>query len=202
MGQVGIVAIATRRTVKFTTDRTGSTAKALGNGSDTALVVPHGHHDGALLCRQMGIDFRHRSTLQQRVLHLVLETAKIEWQLSHEDATRILNDVKKAAELGDWGARALLAHLYIEGLGPLASNEVLKPDAYKSVEIARLAAEAMQPWGLYDLGVAYEHGYGGAPYDVDLAWAYYLKAAQLGNPEAQMALALAYSEAGRRDDEI
>ncbi|WP_426117168.1 hypothetical protein, partial [Massilia sp. PWRC2] len=40
------------------------------------LVVPHGHHDGALLCRQMGIDFRHGSTLQQRVLHLVLEAAQ------------------------------------------------------------------------------------------------------------------------------
>jgi hypothetical protein len=47
------------------------------NGSDTALVVAHGHHDGTLLCRQMGIDSRHGSTLQERLLHLVLEVAKV-----------------------------------------------------------------------------------------------------------------------------
>lgn len=127
--------------------------------------------------------------------------SKIEWQLTRDEATRILTDVGKAADLGDWGARALLAHFYLEGLGPLEKNEVLKPDPYKAVEIARLAAKAMQPWGLYDLGVAYEHGYGGAHYDVDLAWAYYLRAAQLGSPEAQMTLAQAYNQAGRRGDE-
>ncbi|MCL6486084.1 MAG: sel1 repeat family protein [Janthinobacterium lividum] len=127
--------------------------------------------------------------------------SKIEWQLSHDEAMRILTDVKTSADAGDWGARALLAHFYLEGLGPLESNEVLKPDSYKAVEIARMAAKAMQPWGLYDLGVAHEHGYGGAHYDVDLAWAYYLRAAQLGSPEAQMTLAQAYSDAGRLGDE-
>jgi type VI secretion system secreted protein VgrG len=64
-----------------------------------------------------------------------------------------------------------------------------------------LAANAMQPWGLYDLGVAYEYGYGGAPYDLDLAWAYYLRAAERGSPEAQMALAAAYAKEGRLIDE-
>ncbi|NRR34207.1 sel1 repeat family protein [Oxalobacteraceae bacterium] len=127
--------------------------------------------------------------------------SKIEWQLTRDEATRILTDVRKAADLGDWGARALLAHFYLEGLGPLESNSVLEPDPYKAVEIASMAAKAMQPWGLYDLGVAYEHGYGGAHYDVDLAWAYYLKAAELGSPEAQMALAQAYADAGRLNDE-
>lgn len=127
--------------------------------------------------------------------------SKIEWQLTRNEATRILTDVGKAAELGDWGARALLAHFYLEGLGPLEKNEVLKPDAYKAVDIAHVAAKAMQPWGLYDLGVAYEHGYGGAHYDVELAWAYYLKAAQFGSPEAQMTLAQAYRNAGRPMDE-
>lgn len=127
--------------------------------------------------------------------------SKIEWQLTREEATRILTDVRRAADQGDWGARALMAHFYLEGLGPLESNAVLKPDPYKAVEIASMAAKEMQPWGLYDLGVAYEHGYGGAHYDLDLAWAYYLKAAQLGSPEAQMALAQAYSEAGRLNDE-
>jgi TPR repeat protein len=126
--------------------------------------------------------------------------SKLEWELTHAEASRILIDVRTAAELGDLGARALMSHFYLEGLGPLKSNSVLKPDPYKAVEIARTAAKAMQPWGLYDLGVAHEHGYGGAYYDLDLAWAYYLKAAQLGSPEAQMALARAYRESGRRED--
>lgn len=128
--------------------------------------------------------------------------SKIEWQLTREEASRILSDVRTAADQGDWGARALMAHFYLEGLGPLESNNVLKPDLFKAVEIARMAAKVMQPWGLYDLGVAYEHGYGGAHYDIELAWAYYLRAAQLGSPEAQRALAQAYSAAGRRDDEV
>lgn len=127
--------------------------------------------------------------------------SKIEWQLTHDEAMRILIDVKKAADLGDWGARALLAHFYLEGLGPLKKNNVLNPDPHKAVEIARRAAEAMLPWGVYDLGVAYEYGYGGAQYDVDLAWAYYLRAAELGSPEAQMALAGAYAKAERLGDE-
>lgn len=127
--------------------------------------------------------------------------SKIAWQFTREEATRILTDVQKAAKLGDWGARALMAHFYLHGLGVLESNHVLDANPDKSVEIARMAAKEMQPWGLYDLGVAHEHGYGGAHYDVDLAWAYYLKAAQLGSPEAQMALAQAYSDAGRLNDE-
>ena len=147
------------------------------------------------------------STRDPATYHLYIEArklwrSKIEWQLTREETTRILTDVRKAADLGDWGARALLAHFYLEGLGPLESNNVLNPDPYKAVEIARMAAKEMQPWGLYDLGVAYEHGYGGAHYDVDLAWAYYLRAAQLGSPEAQMALASAYGEAKRPADEI
>lgn len=32
--------------------------------------------------------------------------SKIAWQFTRDEATRILNDVKKAADLGDWGARA------------------------------------------------------------------------------------------------
>lgn len=128
--------------------------------------------------------------------------SKIEWQLTRTEATRILTDVRSAADQGDWGARALMAHFYLEGLGPLESNVVLRPEPHRAVEIARMAAMAMQPWGLYDLGVAYEHGYGGVPYDVDLAWAYYLRAAQLGSPEAQMALAQAYGDAGRSGDKL
>jgi uncharacterized protein len=127
--------------------------------------------------------------------------SKIEWQLTHEEAIRILTDVRQASEQGDWGARALMAYFHLQGLGPLDSNHVLDPDPAKAVDIARMAAEIRLPWGLYDLGVAYEHGYGGAVYDIKLAWAYYLKAAQLGSPEAQMTLATAYSNAERFDAE-
>lgn len=127
--------------------------------------------------------------------------SKIGWQLTRAETTRILADVSKAADLGDWGARALMAHFYLYGLGVLDSNHVLDAAPEKAIEIQRMAANAGQAWGFYDLGVAYEHGYGGVPYDEDLAWAYYLKAAQLGSPEAQMALATAYGNAGRLEDE-
>lgn len=75
VGQVCVVGSRSRRPAQFTADRTGRATKTSGNGSDTALVVAHGHHDGAFLRRQMGIDFRHGSTLQEAVLHLVLEIA-------------------------------------------------------------------------------------------------------------------------------
>ena len=125
--------------------------------------------------------------------------SKIEWQLTRQEAISILSDVQAAANLGDWGARALMAYFYRSGLGPLKSNHVLEPDGDKVVEIVRTAVAAGQAWGYYDLGVAHEHGYGGAAYDKNIAWAYYLKAAELGSPEAQMALAGAYLKAGRRD---
>ena len=127
--------------------------------------------------------------------------SKIGWQLTREEATQILADVGKAADMGDWGARALMAHFYLYGMGTLASNHVLDPAPEKTIELERLAVKAGQPWGFYDLGVAYENGYGGLPYDEDLAWAYYLRAAQLGSPEGQMALADAYGKAGRLKDE-
>lgn len=127
--------------------------------------------------------------------------SKIGWQLTRDETQRVLADVGKAADMGDWGARALMAHFYLYGLGVLDSNHVLDAAPEKAIEIQRMAVAAGQPWGFYDLGVAYEHGYGGVPYDDELAWAYYLRAAELGSPEAQMALASAYSKAGRQQDE-
>ncbi len=127
--------------------------------------------------------------------------SKIAWQLTRAEAQRILTDVDLASQKGDWGARALMAYFYRHGLGPLPSNHVLDPDADKTVEIARMAVAAGQPWGFYDLGVAHEHGYGGAYYDEEIAWAYYYKAAQLGSPDAQLALADAYSQANRPSSE-
>jgi len=125
--------------------------------------------------------------------------SKIEWQLTRQEALSILHDVQAAANLGDWGARALMAYFYRTGLGPLEKNHVLDPDADKLVEILRMAVAAGQAWGYYDLGVAHEHGYGGAAQDEQISWAFYLKAAELGSPEAQMTLAGAYLKAERRD---
>jgi hypothetical protein len=125
--------------------------------------------------------------------------SKIEWQLTRQEALSILHDVQAAANQSDWAARALMAYFYRSGLGPLESNHVLDPDADKSVEIVRSAVAAGQSWGYYDLGVAHEHGYGGAAQDEQIAWAYYRKAAELGSPEAQMALASAYLKAKRRE---
>jgi TPR repeat protein len=138
--------------------------------------------------------------------HIYIEARKLwhskpRWQLSRVETMQILADVRKAADLGDWGARALMAHFYLHGLGVLDTNSVLDVAPEKAIEIDRLAAKELQPWALYDLGVAYEQGYGGVPYDTDMAWAYFLKAAQLGSPEAQMALASAYSHQRRFKDE-
>jgi hypothetical protein len=94
-----------------------------------------------------------------------------------------------------------MAYFYRHGLGPLDKNHVLDPDADKLVGILREAVAAGQAWGYYDLGVAHEHGYGGAAQDAQIAWAYYRKAAELGSPDAQMALASAYLKAERRDAE-
>lgn len=127
--------------------------------------------------------------------------SKIAWEFTRDETQRILADVQFAHQKGDWGASALLAYFYLHGLGPLASNHVLDKDADKAVEIARAAAAKGLPWGFYDLGVAHEHGYGGANHSKDIAWGYYVKAAQLGSPDAQLALADAYSEAGRFEDE-
>lgn len=127
--------------------------------------------------------------------------SKIAWQFTKDELTQILADVRTAADMGDWGARALLSYFYLHGLGPLPKNKVLDQDEFKSVAIARMAVEAGQAWGYYDVGVAHQYGYGGAYYDLDIAWAYYLKAAELGSPYAQMALAEAYLHAGRMDAE-
>jgi hypothetical protein len=125
--------------------------------------------------------------------------SKIAWQFTREEFISIFHDVQTAADQGDWGARALMAHFYRSGLGPLTKNHVLDIDLDKSVEIVRSAVAAGQAWGYYDLGVAHEHGYGGAAQDAHIAWAYYRKAAELGSPEAQMALASAYLKAKRHD---
>jgi TPR repeat protein len=127
--------------------------------------------------------------------------SKIEWQLTRQETLSILHDVQSAANQGDWGARALMAYFYRSGLGPLETNHVLDPDGNKSVEIIRAAVAAGQAWGYYDLGVAHEHGYGGAVQDDLIAWAYYRKAAELGSAEAQMALASAYVKIKRWDAE-
>lgn len=127
--------------------------------------------------------------------------SKRPWEFSRNELAAVLADVQTAASRGDWGAKALLAHFYHYGLGPLDSNNVLPKDVGKAVEIAREAAKNGQPWGFYDLGVAHEYGYGGAVLDNAIAWAYYLKAAKLGSPDAQMTLAGAYRSAGNLDGE-
>jgi uncharacterized protein len=125
--------------------------------------------------------------------------SKVEFQFTREELQSILNDVKLAAEKGDWGARALLSHFYLTGLGPLDTNQVIDFEPEKALQIIRQAVDAGQAWGYYDLGVAHEHGYGDVILDETIAWAYYHRAAELGSPDAQMALADAYEEAHKDD---
>lgn len=127
--------------------------------------------------------------------------SKIEWQLTHDESKRILEGVRTAAEMGDWGARALLAKFYLQGLGVLDTNRILAPDPEKAIAIVREAAALGQPWAIHDLGVAHESGYGGVRQSQKLAWAYFLKAASLASPEAQMTLARAYGESRQFDKE-
>lgn len=63
-------------TFEFAADRARVAAKAFSNGTDGAQIRAHGHDNGALLIGQIRVDFWHGSTLQQRVLQLVLEYAK------------------------------------------------------------------------------------------------------------------------------
>lgn len=83
----------------------------------------------------------------------------------------------------------------------MSSNNVLEPDLEKSIAIVKAAVGAGQAWGFYDLGVAYENGYGEEKNRNEIAWALYLKAARLGSPEALMVLAEAYAKKRRLNEE-
>jgi TPR repeat protein len=128
--------------------------------------------------------------------------SKKEFEFKREELQVILADVRLAAEKGDWGARALLAHFHLRGLGHLDTNKVLDSEPEKGVLIIRQAVAAGQAWGYYDLGVAHQYGYGGAAMDETISWAYYRRAAELGSPDAQMALAEAYENTKRNDDAL
>jgi uncharacterized protein len=178
-------------------------------GNQAMHTIPHGLSrfdvsDPVPVCERWKMHMPKMRDPEQYQVYIAARNrwrSKIAWQFTKEELTQILADVRLVSDKGDWGARALLAHFYLHGLGPLPKNKVLDQDEFKSVAIARMAVEAGQPWGYYDIGVAHQYGYGGAYYDLDIAWAYYLRAAELGSPDAQMALAEAYREAGRKDAE-
>ena len=128
--------------------------------------------------------------------------SKVEFEFTRQELLGILADVRVAADKGDWGARALLAHFHLHGLGHLDTNRVLESEPERGVEIIRQAVAAGQAWGYYDLGVAHQYGYGGAAMDEAISWAYFRRAAELGSPEAQMALAEAYENAKRNDEAL
>jgi len=127
--------------------------------------------------------------------------SKIEYKFKRDELQAILDEVQWAANKGDWGAIALLSHFYFDGLGHLDTNKVLDKDGEKHVALSRSAIAAGQAWGYYNLGVAHEYGYGGAAMDETISWAYFLRAAEMGSPDAQMALAEAYGQARRFEDE-
>jgi TPR repeat protein len=125
--------------------------------------------------------------------------SKIGWQLTRDEALQILHGVREASDKGDWGARALMARFYLRGLGVMDSNHVLDADPERAIGIIRPAADLGQAWALYELGVAHEYGYGGVQQSGRMAWAYFLKAAKHGSPEAQLVLANAYGRARQLD---
>lgn len=152
----------------------------------------------------------HMPSSRNPIAYQLLNEARKVWrskpqgQLTEQQEDRIFSDVQKAADLGDWKARELLAELYTTGLGnkernaPRSASDIFKAIELahtKVVELAHIAAQEGQPWGWYSLAAAYENGYGGPVKSKDQALAYYLYAAKLGSPDAQMALANTYNEA-------
>ena len=75
MSQICIIHAGCAGLNEFTTDRTGRTAKAFSNIVGAAQVIAHSHDECALLSGEITIDFWHGNTLQQGVLHLVIEAA-------------------------------------------------------------------------------------------------------------------------------
>jgi hypothetical protein len=73
---VRVVGATAGCTAQLAADRTGRTAKAFGNRPDAVLVVAHDHHDSTFLRRQVRINSGQCGTLQERMLHLVLEAAQ------------------------------------------------------------------------------------------------------------------------------
>lgn len=138
--------------------------------------------------------FRDPETYRRYIKARNFWRSKVEFEFTRQELQGILSEITIASEQGDWGARALLAHFYLEGLGPLDTNQVLQPNPEKALQIIRQAVAAGQAWGFHDLGIAYEYGYGGAMQDSTFAWAYYRRAAELGSPDAQLSLADAYEK--------
>lgn len=126
--------------------------------------------------------------------------SKRAWELNSEEIRWIFDEVSWAAAQGDWGARALLSYFYLNGIGMRGVNRIVEPEPIKAVELMAGAALAGQAWGYYDLGTAVENGYGGLKPDGESAWRLYLKAARLGSPEAQTALADAYFHARKFEE--
>ena len=84
---------------------------------------------------------------------------------------------QKAVDLNDTESMITLAHYYEIGFGVTQSNS-------KYMELNEQAANAGNPKGNYNLGVAYEFGYY-CPVDDELAFKHYFIAANEGIPQAQ-----------------
>ena len=98
---------------------------------------------------------------------------------------QLVPELHIAAEQDDALAMNWLLFFYYGGL-------VVPEDKERAVEYARRAAEQKDPWGLAQLGNAYEDGYGGYGQDIDKALALYEEAAALGGRDALNTLGVAY----------
>ncbi len=94
---------------------------------------------------------------------------------------RIAELYGKAAELNHWKAIVNLAGLYYKGLGVPDDEQML-------VKLMQQLIDLNVPLGYYNMGTFYADGVG-VKRDRDTALAYYQKAAELGSPAAQAALA-------------
>ncbi|CAG8463754.1 9838_t:CDS:2 [Acaulospora morrowiae] len=94
------------------------------------------------------------------------------------DVQKAVQYLERAVEGGDGDAIDMLGYMYLKGQG-------LPKDRIKAVKLFTMAVEKGIPYGMYHLGVCYNKGCGGLKKDEEESKRLILKAASLGNMEAQ-----------------
>jgi hypothetical protein len=115
------------------------------------------------------------------------DEARAAW--SSGDYTAALKELQPLADAGDARSQNLLGVLYDKGLG-------VPQDRKQAVYWYSKAAMQGDRNGMYNLGAAYDEGFGGLTQDYLKAASWYRNAAEAGHPEAQYNLGLLY-ERGR-----
>lgn len=101
--------------------------------------------------------------------------------LSKSAGTEAIKYFKRASELKYPPASFNLGQCCELGIG-------MKQDFKQAAEWYKIASEQGHPTAMYNLGVFYAHGWGGLQSDIAIAKQLFVKAAELGQPDAKVAL--------------